>query len=145
MEGASPATAGGPGPSWPDEHDFRRVEKLRREANYENGDLEKLFISHCWRDITTQERKRKIIDHLSKPVEEGGGALSYWADYLDLQAEGPVPWRAEIEEGIADCSKFVAFVDYTWLTSYNCLQAPPPRSRAFIGPDVHILASGAAG
>jgi hypothetical protein len=30
-----------------------------------------------------------------------------------------VPWRAEIEAGIADCSKFAAFIDEAWLTSYN--------------------------
>jgi hypothetical protein len=33
-----------------------------------------------------------------------------------------VPWRDEIEDGIASCSKFVALVDSAWLTSYNCLQ-----------------------
>ena len=41
---------------------------------------------------------------------------------LDLQAQGPVPWRSEVEEGIAACSKFVALVDAGWLCSYNCLQ-----------------------
>eukprot|EP00951_Prasinocladus_malaysianus_P011294 scaffold83474_cov47-Prasinocladus_malaysianus.AAC.1 len=35
---------------------------------------------------------------------------------------GPVPWRKEIEEGIAGCSKFVVFLDKAWATSYNCLQ-----------------------
>ena len=33
-----------------------------------------------------------------------------------------MPWRSEIEEGIAKCSKFVALVDAGWLCSYNCLQ-----------------------
>eukprot|EP00873_Tetraselmis_striata_P044845 jgi/Tetstr1/465109/TSEL_009836.t1 len=37
--------------------------------------------------------------------------MAYWADFLDLQASGPLPWLKEIEEGIAHCSKFVAFVD----------------------------------
>eukprot|EP00873_Tetraselmis_striata_P025718 jgi/Tetstr1/445982/TSEL_003539.t1 len=35
---------------------------------------------------------------------------------------GPIPWREEIKEAIESCSKFVAFVDKAWLTSYNCLQ-----------------------
>ena len=47
----------------------------------------------------------------------------YWADFLDLQARGPVSWKMEITEGIRACSKFVAFIDFAWLTSYNCLQA----------------------
>eukprot|EP00873_Tetraselmis_striata_P009656 jgi/Tetstr1/429920/TSEL_019783.t1 len=34
----------------------------------------------------------------------------------------PVPWKQEIEKGIAGCSKFVALIDEAWLTSYNCLQ-----------------------
>lgn len=55
-------------------------------------------------------------------LQEGGGGMLYWGDFLDLQAEGPLPWRKEIEEGIATCSKFVVFVDKAWLTSYNCLQ-----------------------
>ena len=46
----------------------------------------------------------------------------YWGDWLDLQSEGPVAWRSEIEQGIRDCSKFVALVDEAYLTSYNCLQ-----------------------
>ena len=29
-------------------------------------------------------------------VQEGGPGLCFWADFLDLQAEGPVPWRKEI-------------------------------------------------
>ena len=33
-----------------------------------------------------------------------------------------MPWRSEVEEGIAKCSKFVALVDAGWLCSYNCLQ-----------------------
>ena len=33
-----------------------------------------------------------------------------------------MPWRSEVEEGIAACSKFVALVDAGWLCSYNCLQ-----------------------
>ena len=41
---------------------------------------------------------------------------------VDLQAEGPVPWRMEIEEAIRSCSKFVALVDRAYLTSFNCLQ-----------------------
>jgi hypothetical protein len=48
--------------------------------------------------------------------------MVYWADWLDLQAEGPLPWRREIEEGIQQSSKFVALIDEAWLTSYNCLQ-----------------------
>jgi hypothetical protein len=48
--------------------------------------------------------------------------LVYWADWLDLHANGPVPWREEIDQAIANCSKFVAMIDRAWLTSYNCLQ-----------------------
>eukprot|EP00873_Tetraselmis_striata_P008929 jgi/Tetstr1/429193/TSEL_019146.t1 len=51
--------------------------------------------------------------------------MADWADFLDLQASGPLPWLKEIEEGIAHCSKFVPFVDNAWLTSYNCLQVVP--------------------
>ena len=55
-------------------------------------------------------------------LQDGGPGLSYWGDFLDLQAEGPVPWRKEIEEGISTCSKFVCMVDAAWLHSFNCLQ-----------------------
>lgn len=47
---------------------------------------------------------------------------SHHAAAVDLQGEGPIAWRREIEEAIAACSKFVAIVDRAWLTSYNCLQ-----------------------
>lgn len=51
---------------------------------------------------------------------------SYWADFLDLQATGPVPWRREIEEGIEHSAKVVMFVDRAYLLSFNCLQVTPP-------------------
>eukprot|EP00951_Prasinocladus_malaysianus_P025097 scaffold219063_cov35-Prasinocladus_malaysianus.AAC.1 len=118
----------------------------------ESRGMEQLFISHCWRDPDSQTAKKLIISHLSTPVQGGGPGLTYWADYLDLQAQGgtfahfrlennhlevilyspglrllctgagPIPWRSEIEEGIARCSKFVVVLDKAWLTSYNCLQ-----------------------
>ena len=46
----------------------------------------------------------------------------YWADFLDLQANGPVSWRKEISEGVASSAKFVAFLDEHYLMSFNCLQ-----------------------
>lgn len=48
--------------------------------------------------------------------------FSYWADFLDLQAKGPVSWRKEIEEGIRGAAKVVLFIDKAYLTSFNCLQ-----------------------
>jgi hypothetical protein len=55
-------------------------------------------------------------------LQEGGAGVDYWADFLDLQSEGPVQWRREIEEGIKHCAKVVCIVDEAWLTSFNCLQ-----------------------
>ena len=85
---------------------FRAVESQRRSTNLESNVFAKnLMISHSWRNSNTQELKMDIIDYISTPQEEGGPGLTYWADFLDLQAEGPVPWRKEIEEGIRDASK----------------------------------------
>ena len=70
-----------------------------------------------------------IIAHLSCPpptlrngVIQSLEPVVYWADFLDLRARGPVAWKVEITDGIRACSKFVAFIDFAWLTSYNCLQ-----------------------
>ena len=64
----------------------------------------------------------KTSDCLNAELQDGGHGHVYWGDWLDLQSEGPVAWRSEIEQGIRDCSKFVALVDEAYLTSYNCLQ-----------------------
>lgn len=55
-------------------------------------------------------------------LQEGGPGLVYWADFLNLLAEGPVPWRKEIEEAVNACSKMVCIIDEAWVTSFNCLQ-----------------------
>lgn len=77
-----------------------------------------------------QDRKWELIDALSRPplppdVVSGprrrlssvrsssaphqqkppGGGFRYWADWLDLQAQGPIAWRQEIESGIKNSSK----------------------------------------
>ena len=46
----------------------------------------------------------------------------FWADFLDLQAQGPVPWRREIGDAIQTASKFVAVIDLQYLLSFNCLE-----------------------
>ena len=46
----------------------------------------------------------------------------FWADFLDLQAQGPVPWRREIGDAIQSASKFVAVIDVQYLLSFNCLE-----------------------
>ena len=48
---------------------FRAQEEDRREGNADNKSKEKPFVSHSWRDVSTQEKKRRIIDFLSKPAE----------------------------------------------------------------------------
>eukprot|EP00873_Tetraselmis_striata_P045120 jgi/Tetstr1/465384/TSEL_010070.t1 len=80
------------------------------------------FLSHSFRRADTQELKRRLISELSR-VREGGkkAGLVYWADFLDLANRGPVPWRREIEEGIQSSSKFLAFIDGGFLTSFNCV------------------------
>jgi len=122
-------------PHWQDERRFRTVEARRQMINM-NKQLKtddairaehSLFLSHSWRDEDTQARKRQLIACLSADrVDEETGkrqqGWTYWADFLNLQAEGPVPWRKEIEEGIRDCAKFVAFIDTEYLLSFNCLQ-----------------------
>ena len=64
--------------------------------------------------------------HLVCTQAADSAGFSYWADWLDLQAKGPVPWRKEIAEGIRDCAKVVLFVDTEYLKSYNCMQARWP-------------------
>jgi hypothetical protein len=54
-----------------------------------------------------------LLRNVSK---DGTPGYVYWGDFLDLQAEGPVAWRKEIEDGIFKCSKVVAFLDEAWLT-----------------------------
>lgn len=102
---------------------FMRQERARREGPH-MGRAKGLFISHCWRntDVEVQSRKREIVSSISAPRTEGGCDAAYWADWLDLQASGPVPWRKEIEDGIADCAKMVCFLDFQYLRSFNCLQ-----------------------
>ena len=98
--------------------EFRRREAAEKERGAENLEL---FMSHCWRheDEEHQRRKRRIISYISGPAGKG---RTYWADYLDLQAKGPVPWRKEIFEGIDKASKVVLFIDRAYLVSFNCLQ-----------------------
>ena len=74
------------------------------------------------RDVATQERKRLLFSALT---DEGA---VFWSDFLDLQAQGPIPWRNEISHAIQSCSKVVALVDEQYLLSYNCLEVRPgPR------------------
>jgi len=54
--------------------------------------------------------------------------LTMWADFMDLAACGPVAWRQEIEEGIRNSAKFVAFVDEAFLLSHNCIMVPLPHT-----------------
>eukprot|EP00192_Tetraselmis_astigmatica_P000840 CAMPEP_0117690644 /NCGR_PEP_ID=MMETSP0804-20121206/25245_1 /TAXON_ID=1074897 /ORGANISM="Tetraselmis astigmatica, Strain CCMP880" /LENGTH=1136 /DNA_ID=CAMNT_0005503721 /DNA_START=227 /DNA_END=3639 /DNA_ORIENTATION=+ len=118
---------------WWDARVFRAEEQRRAEVNRMASVQRKVFISHCWRktkknddpdDVPDlQRKKREMISYLSVPAKDGGMGLAYWADFLDLLAEGPVPWRKEIEEGIITCSKVVCFVDEAWL-----LQLPPGAS-----------------
>ena len=72
-----------------DENEFRRVESDRAGDNGQ-GNMVKLFISHCWRKKDTQIRKKELLAHMS------GNHYLYWADYLDLQGEGArsgsLPW-----------------------------------------------------
>jgi hypothetical protein len=62
-------------------------------------------------------------------LQDGGKGLTYWADFLDLQCDGPVPWQKEILEGIDRCSKVVAFVDAAYLMSVNCLKVRSAKTR----------------
>ena len=39
--------------------------------------------------------------------------------------QGAVEWRKEIEGAIQGCSKFVSFIDYQYLLSFNCLEVRP--------------------
>ena len=72
--------------------------------------------------MATQERKRLLFSALT---DEGA---VFWSDFLDLQAQGPIPWRNEISNAIQSCSKLVALVDEQYLLSYNCLEVRPgPR------------------
>jgi len=41
---------------------------------------------------------------------------------MDLQAEGPVPWRKEIGDAIETCAKMVCIIDHQYLLSFNCLE-----------------------
>ena len=56
-----------------------------------NGRARDLFLSHCWRsrDEAVALNKRRVISTLSAAE----APRSAWADYLDLQAKGPVAWR----------------------------------------------------
>ena len=130
IELGTPSHPLGDAEHWRDGCDFIAVEN-RFRTSLDLSQLEnKAFYSHCWRNHATQEKKRMIIAHLSHPpptlrneILQSLEPVVYWADFLDLQARGPVPWKMEITDGIRACSKFVAFIDFAWLTSYNCLQA----------------------
>ena len=52
---------------WKHQKDFKQSEGAKRSAN--NDGKEKLFVSHCWREFVTQEKKRRIVSHMSKPVK----------------------------------------------------------------------------
>ena len=56
-------------PHWMNSRDFYRVESERRKVNGSEGNLEKVFLSHSWREQATQEKKRRIVGHLSKPAK----------------------------------------------------------------------------
>eukprot|EP00961_Rhodomonas_salina_P208667 2815850-Rhodomonas_salina.1 len=46
-----------------------------------------------------------------------------WLDLTTVSwGSGPIPWRSEIEEGIRESAKMVAFIDKAYLYSFNCLQ-----------------------
>ena len=60
--------------------------------------------------------KRKLFATLTSR------AFVCWADFLDLQAQGPVPWKSEIGVAIQECSKFLAILDKEYLLSFNCLE-----------------------
>ena len=136
IELGTPSYPLGDAQHWRDGRDFIAVENGFR-ASLDLSQLEnKAFYSHCWRHHATQEKKRMIIAHLSRPpptlrndILQSLEPVVYWADFLDLQARGPVPWKMEITDGIRACSKFVAFIDFAWLTSYNCLQASLNNNR----------------
>ena len=70
------------------------------------------------RNVVTQRRKRKLYAAMTESPHH----LVFWADFLDLQAQGPIPWRSEIGQAIQACSKFVAMVDKDYLCSFNCLE-----------------------
>eukprot|EP00951_Prasinocladus_malaysianus_P006901 scaffold49346_cov16-Prasinocladus_malaysianus.AAC.4 len=48
---------------------FKKVELQRRTANIKACGREMVFISHCWRNPVVQDKKRRIIAHLSTPKE----------------------------------------------------------------------------
>ena len=130
IELGTPSHPLGAAEHWRDGPDFIAVENGFRDSLNLSQLENKAFYSHCWRNHATQEKKRMIIAHLSRPpptlrnnILQSLEPVVYWADFLDLQARGPVSWKMEIIEGIRACSKFVAFIDFAWLTSYNCLQA----------------------
>ena len=108
----------------PDFPEFLAAQQTFRES-LKPKDLEnRVFYSHCWRKHETQAKKWQIINSLSQPPESSKHSepIVYWGDWLDLQAQGPIPWKAEIANGIQASSKVVLFIDFAFLTSYNCLQ-----------------------
>mmetsp|Transcript_2967 Transcript_2967/g.7313 ORF Transcript_2967/g.7313 Transcript_2967/m.7313 type:complete len:1380 (+) Transcript_2967:669-4808(+) len=108
--------------AWKSFQTFRAEEERRRHRNGNSDSAGRLFVSHCWRLSEQQARKRQFISELSVPVQEGGKGLTYWADFLDLQCNGPVMWQRKIWEGIDACSKMVAYIDIAYLHSVNCLK-----------------------
>eukprot|EP00873_Tetraselmis_striata_P017036 jgi/Tetstr1/437300/TSEL_002784.t1 len=106
------------------------LREVNRNAKREFGALDgetytpadELFISHSSRQADTQELKRRLICTLSAVKPDCSPGFTYWADFLDLAARGPVPWRKEVFEGVQSCAKFVAIIDSAYLQSYNCLQ-----------------------
>ena len=49
--------------------------------------------------------------------------------YRGWMVQGAVEWRKEIADAIRGCSKFVAFVDYQYLLSFNCLEVMMPADQ----------------
>eukprot|EP00192_Tetraselmis_astigmatica_P000735 CAMPEP_0117653646 /NCGR_PEP_ID=MMETSP0804-20121206/3308_1 /TAXON_ID=1074897 /ORGANISM="Tetraselmis astigmatica, Strain CCMP880" /LENGTH=1168 /DNA_ID=CAMNT_0005459847 /DNA_START=42 /DNA_END=3548 /DNA_ORIENTATION=- len=104
----------------------RKLRNLNRNAarlQYGGGDVaDDLFLSHCWRQPSTQEVARKCISYLSRVKSNGTRGFTYYADFLDLAAVGPVAWRREIHDAVRGTAKFVALIDEAYLSSFNCIQ-----------------------
>ena len=57
-----------------------------------------------------------------------------WAPLFGM-SQGAVEWRREIEEAIRGCNKFVAFIDFQYLLSSNCIEVSP----AHLSPNKHVI------
>ena len=67
---------------WKDEKTFVAEERRRREENAQHCQ-EHLFLSHCWRDRASQQRKRMAVAELSKPVKVGSCLALHTSDALE--------------------------------------------------------------